>query len=316
MLRTFALSLIKPYRRSTLLVLALGLLASFLNAADPLVLKYLFDALGDRDAKAIPFALGALLVAELGRATLSGVVSVKSSDVRLAVERSLRERLVRKLTKASSRYHQANGAGATVSRVTQSVNAFTTAFGELMLNLLPSLAYLSIALIVMWRMNWKLAVVVLAFTPVAPLIGAWASREQATRERHLTHWWTRLHGRLNEVLAGMSVVKVFGMERTERERFVASQKEGHDIVSRGLRTDAITGSARTLAVSFARLGAIAVGVYLIFHHQLTAGSLVAFLAYVGGIVGPVQSLTTLYQTVRKGIVGVEMMREIIETPSE
>jgi ATP-binding cassette subfamily B protein len=83
-----------------------------------------------------------------------------------------------------------------------------------------------------------------------------------------------------------------------------------------VRTDALTGSARTLAIALARLGAITAGVYLIFHDQLTPGSLVAFLAYVGGIVAPVQSLTTLYQTVRKGVVGVEMMRDILESPSE
>src|SRR4051812_41077008 len=110
MLKKYALALLAPHWRATLLVLSLGLVVSLLSAADPMVLKFLFDALAERKSEAIPAALGFLLVAEVGRAALTGLLSVKAWDVRLAVDLSLRDRLIRKLTTISTDYHQTEGA--------------------------------------------------------------------------------------------------------------------------------------------------------------------------------------------------------------
>lgn len=183
MLRKYALAFVSPHWVAIAGVVALGLVVSVLGAADPLVLKYLIDALADGRQLSIPFALGMLLLVEVFRAGLTGLLSVKTWDVRLAVDFSLRKQLLEKLTSVSADYHQAEGVGATMNKLNQSVSSFTAAFSEVMFNLLPSLAYLTIALVAMWRMNWKLALVVLAFAPLPAIIGAWASREQTVRER-------------------------------------------------------------------------------------------------------------------------------------
>ncbi len=315
MFRKYTLSLLAPFKRAVFGVVTFALVASLFSAADPLVLKFLFDALAHGNGKAIPIALGLLLGAELSRSALSAWVNAKNSEVKLAVDLSLRDRLIKKLTAVSSDYHQAEGVGATMNKVTQIVASFTTALGEVLLNLLPSLAYLSIAVVAMWRMNWILALVVLALAPLAPVIGALAAREQTSRERNLTDRSAQMYSRLHEVLSGIRVVQIFGMEREERRRFIREQREGHQIAARGQRTDAITASARSVSVALARLAAIAAGSILIMKGQLTLGSLLAFLAYVGGMLTPVQSLTNLYQTLRKGSVAVEMMHEVFESPS-
>src|SRR4051812_45559880 len=115
MLRKYALSLIAPHWRAIVGVVALALVAALLGAADPLVMKFLFDSLEGHERAAVPMALGLLLGVEVGRAALAGWLSVRTWDVRLAVDLSLRERLVSKLTAVSPDYHHGEGVGGTIS---------------------------------------------------------------------------------------------------------------------------------------------------------------------------------------------------------
>jgi ATP-binding cassette, subfamily B, bacterial len=311
-----SLQFLAPFKLSVTGIVGLALLLSVLGAADPLVLKYLFDALGRGDSMALIWGLAALLAIELCRAGLTGWNSSLTWRVRLDVDYTVRERVLAKLTTASVDYHQAEGVGGTTQKVNQSIAAFVAAFADVAFNVLPTAVYLLISIVAMWRMEWRLALVVLAFTPLPALIGAWAAREQTSRERQLMDRWTRLYSRLNEVLAGIRTVKLFGMEDVERQRFLAGQREGNDIVLHGIRTDARNGAIRGLAAALARLTAIAVGGYFLLNGQLTIGALIAFLGYVTGLFGPVQGLTNTYQTMRKATVALETIFDILDSEQE
>jgi ATP-binding cassette subfamily B protein len=89
-------------------------------------------------------------------------------------------------------------------------------------------------------------------------------------------------------------------------------KEGNEVVRRGVRTDNLTGTLRTLAATAARLIALAVGGYLISRGEMTVGTLLAFLGYIGGLFGPVQGLTNTYQTLRKVTVSLEAIFNILD----
>jgi ATP-binding cassette subfamily B protein len=308
-----AAEFVRPYKFAVLRVVVLALVLAVLGAADPLVMKWLFDALaGPRAMSVLPFAVGALLALELSRAVLGALLGNSTWDIRLGVDFRLRERLVSKLTALPISYHQEAGVGGTMNRVSQASQAFVAAFGEIAFNVLPAVVYLALSLVAMLRMDWRLAVVVLVFTPLPALIGAWAATEQTRRERALMERWTKLYGRINEVLSGIRTVKAYGMEDAERRRFVEQQRDGNEIVRRGVRTDARTGALRGLAATMARLTAIAVGGLLIVRGEITLGTLVAFLGYVGGLFGPVQGLTNVYQTLRKATVALETIFDILD----
>jgi ATP-binding cassette subfamily B protein len=275
-------------------------------------MKRLFDALGqDRHGVLFP-AVGALLLIELGRGVLGRSLQVLSWRVRTGVDLRMRDRVVAKLIVLPLDYHAANGVGGTMNELNQSVTSFVSAFGDLTFSVLPALVYLALSVIAMWRMDWHLAIVVLAFTPVPALIGAWAAREQTARERALLDRWTALYSRLNEVLAGIRTVKVFAMENAEHRRFLEGQRAGNAIVLRGVRTDSTMDALRAFAAALARISAIALGGYLILKGEITVGALVAFLGYVNGLFGPVQGLTNAYQTLRKAAVALETVYEIID----
>jgi ATP-binding cassette subfamily B protein len=311
-----SLEFIAPYKTSVLGIVALALVLSVVGAADPLVLKYLFDSLGRGERTPLLISLAALLGIELARAIIGGHSSVLTWRVRLGVDYTVRERVLAKLTTATVDYHQAEGVGGTTNKVNQSIAAFVAAFADVAFNVLPTIAYLGISIFAMVRMEWRLATAVLLFTPLPALIGARAAGEQTDRERRLMERWTKLYSRLNEVLAGIRTVKLFAMEDAERNRFLAGQREGNDIVLRGVTIDARSGAVRAFAASLARLTAVGLGGWFVLTGRITLGALIAFLGYIGGLFGPVQGLTTTYQTLRKATVALEAIFEILDSDQE
>ena len=93
-----SLEFIRPYRGSLAVVLGLALILATLSALDPLIMKYLFDQLGQPDgAHAFAVALTGLLGLELARAVLQWWLGIMSWDVRLGVEYTVRERVVSRM---------------------------------------------------------------------------------------------------------------------------------------------------------------------------------------------------------------------------
>ncbi|HEX3236295.1 MAG TPA: ABC transporter ATP-binding protein [Gemmatimonadales bacterium] len=308
-----SLQFVRPYRRPLVTVIVLALVLATLSAIDPLLMKYLFDQLGTAGgAHAFAVAMAGLLVLELVRAGLQSWLGMRSWDVRLGVEYSVREQVVSKLNSLPVAFHQKEGVGGTVNRINQGITGYVTAFSDIAFNLLPTLLYLGLSITAMLQLEWRLAAVVILFTPIPALIGARAAPEQIQRERRLVERWSSIYSRFNEVLAGMMTVKGFGMEQAEMTRFLSGVRQGNEVVRRGVRTDTRNAAFRNLAATSARLAALALGGYLAFRGQLTLGTLIAFLGYIGGLFGPVQGLTNTYQTLRKATVSLESLYAILD----
>lgn len=294
-------------------LLALGV--ATLGALQPLVLKAIFDELGGSSRVAVlGRALMLLLAVELGRAGLAARLAISTWNVRLDVEHALRTRLAGRLNALPLSYHQAHPVGGLVNRFNQGVSGYVNAFGELAFNVFPAVIYLGLSAVALLALDWRLALIVLAFAPIPALIGARAAREQTARERVLLEHWTTLYSRLSEVLSGIRTVKAFAMEEVEQRRFLAGQHEGMRIVKRGVRTDTITGGLRELSATLARIAVIAVGALLIVRDAATVGTLVAVLGYIAGLFGPVQGLTNAYQVVRRGGVALDIIMEVMDAP--
>ncbi|MGH7509192.1 MAG: ABC transporter ATP-binding protein [Gemmatimonadales bacterium] len=308
-----SLHFVRLYRRPLVGVISLALLLAVLSAIDPLIMKYLFDALeAGHGLAAFSLTMSGLVVLELARAGLQAWLGVLSWDVRLGVDYTVRERVITKLNSLPLSFHQGETVGGTMNRINQAISGYVSAFGEIAFNLLPTLLYLVLSVTVMLRMEWRLALAVIVFTPLPALIGARAAPEQIQRERRLVERWSSIYSRFNEVLAGIMTVKGFAMEEAEKRRFLSGVQAGNEVVRQGVRTDNRTGTLRSLATTSARLAALAFGGYMVSRGEITVGTLVAFLGYIGGLFGPVQGLTNTYQTLRRATVSLECIFGILD----
>ena len=306
----------RPFRRHVGEIAVLSLLVAVVGVIEPLVMKRIVDALGGAVAHqavriAILHSVLALVGLEIVRAVLAGRITVRTWDVRLGLDFEVRRDVVGALNNLPMAYHQEGTVGGLMLKVNHHIPGFAAAVSEL-LGALAGLSYFALAAVAMLRLDWRLTLAVLFVLPLPALIGVWAATEQAERERKLADRWARLYSRFAEVMTGIVTVKACGAERREQLIFLDGVGRGNAIVARGVRRDAATGGVRSVAAGLARLVAIGLGTVLILRGEITLGTLMAFLAFVGGLVTPVQTLTSLYQTIRKTTVSFESILAILE----
>ncbi|HET6403155.1 MAG TPA: ABC transporter ATP-binding protein [Candidatus Thermoplasmatota archaeon] len=304
---------VRPDRNVVMGVLSLTLVVAALNAAEPLVLKYIFDELTAGSAvRALMAGVAMLLVLHVAREGLVAWSNWLTWRIRLRVHHRLLESTVGRLHSLPLTFHREQSVGGLMTRLDRGISGYLGAFTEVAFNILPSLMYLGLALVFMFQLDWRLSLLVLFFAPIPALIGAWAAKEQTDRDRTLMDRWSKIYSRFNEVLSGIVVVKSFAMEDVEKKRFLTDVRSANDVVVKGVGRDSAFGAARSFVSVLARIGAIALGGWLVLQGQTTVGTVVAFLGYVGGVFGPVQGLTGTYQTLRRARVSLDVIFGILD----
>jgi ATP-binding cassette subfamily B protein len=294
-------------------VALLGGAAASLAALEPLSLKALFDSFVTKHALAdalTPFA--AFVAILLARESCTLVQDRVFWRARLGMSFGLLQAMIDRLHLLPLDYHRDNGVGATMTKIERGMSGVTSAFSDFAIQLFPAIVYLSVSLVVMFRVDPRLSILVLLFAPLPAVVGAFASREQTQRESSLMQRWTGIFSRFNEVLSGILVVKSFVMEEREKRRFLGGVSDANQIVLRGVATDSKFNAVRNGIITFARIVSLGVGGVLVMKGEIGVGTLVAFLAYLSGVFQPVQALTGMYQALRRATVSAESVLSILE----
>jgi ATP-binding cassette, subfamily B, bacterial len=308
-----ALAFAFPHRKSVAIICVSTLVLAGLNAAEPLVLKGIFDGLiAEGRVQSVFLGTVVLLILGLLREGGTAVANWQTWRTRLGIHYALLEATVGRLHRMPIEMQRSEGVGAVITRLDRSIQGFVGALTVLLFQIFPAVVYLVISLVIMIRLDWRLALLVLAFAPLPAMIAAVAAPEQTRRERSLLDQWARIYSRFNEVLLGIVTVRSFAMEDMEKRRFLRDVAAANQLVIRGVGTDTVFGTVSSAVVTFARIGAVALGAVLVTKGEVTVGTLVAFLGYVTGLFGPVQGLSGAYQTLRKASVSLEEIFAILD----
>lgn len=307
---TRVLGFLRPKRGAVLTVLAFAVLIAAASAAEPLLMKYVFDHVSLRPAVALGIALMFLL--GIVREAVTAWQNWLTWKTRIEVQFSLTEATVDRLQQLPMAFHRNAGVGGTMTRLDRGVQGFVTAAGEIAFNVVPAAAYLVIALAMMFRLSPRLGLLAIAFAPLPVVIAKFAAPEQLRRERNLLDRWTKIYARFNEVLSGIITVKSFAMEDREKQRFLAQVREANGVVFKGLRRDSISSAAQGICIATARIAVIGYGALLVSRGSITLGTLVAFLGYVGSMFAPITTLSGVYKTLRTATVSIDQVFSILD----
>lgn len=308
-----ALGFAFPHRRAVLAISGFTLVAAAANAAEPLVLKYIFDELAGSRALQ-PLFHGALTLVALAflREGVGSLSNWLTWRTRLGLHYALLEATVGRLHRMPLRLQRSEGVGAIITKLDRSIQGFIGAVTQLLFNVFPAIVYLAISIAIMVRLEWHLALLLVGFTPLPALIAAAAAPEQTRRERTLLDRWAKIYSRFNEVLSGIVTVRSFTMEDMEKNRFLGDVAAANAVVVQGVGFDSGLSAASNLVTSVARITAICVGGMAVLHGEITVGTLVALLGYVGGLFGPVQGLSGIYQTIQRASSSLDEIFSILD----
>jgi ATP-binding cassette subfamily B protein len=310
----------RPNARVILPTLAGALGVAAAAAAEPLLLRGVVDRLTLAAARHAPGDLfaGVRVFALVLACRIVGQAWVTTATwrVRLNWEYQLRSRVAAKLSVLSSRTHAEIGTGGLRHAVDASAPQSANAFTDVAFRLAPALLYVALAAAGMLRLHAGLTAAVLCLVPLPAVAAALAAPRQTARDAMHHAFWTRLWSSYNEVLHGMGTVRAFAKEGAEERAFMRRQRWVFASVQRGVYVDAQVTAAAGLAELLARIAVLGYGGLLVARGELTVGTLLAFLGYVGGVFAPVQILVDLYPTARKATVALEAVFQVLDAEEE
>ena len=283
-----ALSYFKPYWKAVGFVVGLTLISTAISAVEPLVQKYLFDQLALDLTQPIPLhnaywsiaIMLALMIATEGVAFFANIISGR---LRMGLDFRLRDTVISHIYSMPLPFHQRESIESLRTRIDRSTVGICNTLLDVTFSILPAVLYLGCTIFFMLSLSVKLAFISLVFAPLPAVIGILSGRVQADREKVLTQHWSKVFGRFDETLSLIKSVKSFVMEDAERTKFVTHLYDASDVVNKGIKQDAWFNIARNLALALARITVLFYGIVLIGQHQITIGTLVAFLSYSAGL---------------------------------
>jgi len=206
--------------------------------------------------------------------------------------------------------------GSLMSHITTDVEKIQAAVSELAGDLLKEGLTILGLLIVLFIMDWKLALASLVGMPIVIVLLLRMSRRLRVSNETSLRRWKDISEILQETISGFRVVKAFGMEGFEIGRF---RRAGARLLAVNMsitRTTAILPPLMEGVGGLALIGALFYGSQSIRGGHLTTGSFVAFLTALFAMYTPVKRLSRVNSTLQAALAAGERVFEVLDRHDE
>ena len=322
------LKMMRPYAGRAALMMALVLVVISLSLIPQQLVRLLIDrVLAPEQARnavlgfdvARNWLLG-LVAALLGVHLLTAVAQVVTgrlaSYVGTQITYDMRSRVFGHLTGLSVAYYDRYNVGQLMSRVAGDTEQMKGFVHQLTSGFMSQLIQVLAVGVVLFSLNWKLTLITLLPAPMVVMSAMFFWKRVYPRYYRVWDANSKLHGVLNTILSGIRVVKAFGQENRERNRFSRSA---------GYVRDSFRGVEYTVAVFNPAIGVLfQLGGILVWYFggkwvlgkELSLGALMAFLGYLWMFYQPLGQLTQLTNWLTQFLTATQRTFEILDTPSQ
>jgi subfamily B ATP-binding cassette protein MsbA len=312
-----ARALLWTHRRRLSLGLILMLVSRLAGLVLPASSKWLIDEVigNNRVELLMPIALAA------GAATLvqAGMSFVLSQLLGVAAQRAItdmRTRVHARVMHLPVRYFDSTQTGALVSRIMTDAEGIRNLVGTGLVQLAGGLVTATMALVVLFWLNWRLTTVTIlvlgafgggmafAFRTLRPLF-----RERGKINAEVT-------GRLTEALGGIRVVKSYTAEKREEIVFTKGAHRLFRNVAKSMTGVSATTAGSTVIVGIVGVLMIWLGGRSILAGEMTLGDLIMYIFFIGLVAAPLVSIASIGTQITEALAGLDRIREILDMPTE
>ena len=219
------------------------------------------------------------------------------------------------LQKLSVPFFDRNEVGRIMSRVMSDVGQLQEFLPMVTITLGDMLSLVGIV-IVMFLMNWQLALVTIVVLPLLALImGVWQRYARAAFIR-IRYAISVVNTRLQQNISGVRVVQSMNREDLNLRQFDRVNMDHLDANLRAIRLSAILMPTVDLITAVALGLVIVIGGTMVLNESLGAGALVAFALYVQRFYDPIRNLTMQYTQFQRAMTGGVRIFELMDVEPE
>ena len=265
-------------------------------------------------AALVVFGAGILGVS-LGRGFCDFARTYTTESLSQKVSFDCRNLLYDKLQNVSFAFHDREHTGDLMSRATADVEAMRRFVNLGMIRSLDVVVRIIAIPIILFTMNWQLALVSMLFVPFIVLRSSVVMRALRRKWLHVQVVMGESVTVLQENLAGMHVVKAFASENYERRKYNRKAEELRAEYYDAERMQGTNSAWMTLYFTFALGVTLWFGGWLVIQGNLTAGQLASFLLYLNQLTFPIRASAQIINTFSRAISSGQRLFNVLDTQS-
>ncbi len=307
------LGYLKPYKTFVALTLGFAVLTTLLDLVPPWLIKMVVDRLVDHvdDGWLYIFVLG-LVLAYFGRNYSNYKRILINNRLEQKVVFDIRSHVYRALQKLSLNYFENRSTGEIMSRVNDDVTHVERIFIDGVEQVVTATLTLIGIMIILLNLHWKLAVASLIPIPFL-VIGAWKYTVRAHSLYHLVRERAaKMNGILQDTISGIKETLAFNRQRHEVKRFEQRSGDYCKSTLEVMRLWAVYSPAMMFLGSLGTVAIILYGIGLVQVQEITVGTLIAFIWYLGLFYTPINQLHTLNHMLQHALASSDRLFEIID----
>jgi ATP-binding cassette, subfamily B, bacterial len=306
---------LRPYRGAMVLLLGITAADSAILVVSPLILRLIIDdgILRHRESVVVTLALAVAGLA-LVDAGARYVKSWYSEWIGESLVLELRASVFRHVQRQSLAFFTRTQTGSLVSRMDDDIGETQRLVGVLMSESVSVPLNLVLVLTAMFWLSWQLSLVALAVIPLFVLPGKVAAR----RAQRLFRQQMQLHGELATMMAersdvsGALLAKLYGRPEEEAELFTRKATRIRDLAVANVAGMQLVLSFITLLAALVTALVYGLGGTLVIHGVFQVGTLVAFIALVTELYGPLSDASSLPLEILTALVSFDRVFEILD----
>lgn len=229
------------------------------------------------------------------------------------IETALRRELFDHLQQMPMQFYQHHKTGDLLVYAINDIGAIRQTFGP-GLALFANTIVMSVLSIgsMTTQVNPRLTLFALIPVPVIVVIIIWMGRQVRSRFRQVQEAFAAVSDRVQESITGIEVIKAYGQEDEEVERFEQLNRRSRFANINMTRVSAAMGPVVNVLFGISFSIGLIYGSQLVLQQQLTLGEFVAFNGYLALIINPVRSVARIINVLQRGMASLRRYQEILQ----
>ena len=232
----------------------------------------------------------------------------------VSVAADLRERMFDHSRRLSQQYYQVNKVGNLMSLYTNDLDTIQECFGDGIVMFFDAAVLGIMALVKMWRMDYKLTLLALIPAAVMFVLGTVMSQVMTRRWEERQQAFSDLSDFAQENFSGIAVIKAFVKELKELIAFRRLNKENEEVNVAYTKIATLLEVLVTLFVESVICVILGYGGWLVWRGQFNAGQLVEYIGYFETIVWPIMAISMLIEKTSRGKASLNRITELLDAP--
>jgi len=307
---------VRPWRLLVAAAVALISVQAGLQLVGPLLTRWVIDtALPARDIGVVTLAAVAFALVLVLQFGITYAETLLTALLGQRVMRDLRRELFAHLQRLPVSFFDRSPVGRLVTRTTSDVEALNELFTSGVVAGLGDLFTLAAISLVMILIDWRLALAAFIVIPMVFAVSSIFQRYVRKSYREIRTRLAQLNAFLQERLAGVRVVQLFGREADERERFDQLNAAHLDAHLKSIRVYALYFPVIEFLTTLALASLVVSSGGRVQDGALTVGTVAAFLQLVRRFFQPLQDLSEKFNILQAAMAASERIFALLDTPA-